>query len=34
MVEFGAVFPCYNNKKATEFVLDNFRKSFLIIRSS
>lgn len=28
MVEFGAVFPCYNNKKATEFVLDNFRKSF------
>ena len=28
MVQFGAVFPCYSNKKATEFVLENFRKSF------
>jgi hypothetical protein len=28
MVQFGAVFPCYSNKKATEFVLENFRKHF------
>lgn len=27
-VEFGGVFPCFNNKKATDFVLTNFRKCF------
>ena len=28
MIQFGAIFPCYTNKKATEFVLENFRKHF------
>ena len=28
MSEFGAIYPCYNNKKATSFVLENFRRCF------
>jgi len=28
MTDFSAIFPCYNNKKATEFVLKNFRQHF------
>lgn len=28
MKTFGAIFQCYKNKKATDFVLNNFRKFF------